>query len=115
MLAHFYLIWIGLFLVINITWDICSRKTPSFDFSKLREGHINLLYAATNFASGLILLISITDAKVASAAQDTKIPIIIAGFSGIIYGISYISPYPSVPDDLKINLNQESDNISIDT
>lgn len=88
----FYFLWITLFLVINIVWDIVSTNTGSFHIVNLRD-KLATLHSATFFCSSLLMLMAVWEPNVWLLAKETYVPIILAGASGILSSLPYLCPY----------------------
>ncbi len=98
-LINFYLIWILLFLSINIIWDIKTTKTPVFHFTSL-AGKAALLHPASFFCSSLLIIVACKEPDVWKLAEEIKIPILLTGFSGVLTSIVAFCPYPyKTPDN----------------
>jgi hypothetical protein len=87
-----YLIWIGIFIILNISWDIGTPKTKPFHIVKLKD-KTGILHHGASFCSSLLLIVAIFDPKVWDLAKESYIPIILAGASGILTSIPAICPY----------------------
>lgn len=92
-MAVYYLIWIILFLSINIFWDINSDKTPDFHLQNIKA-KTGALYSAATFCSSMLLIISLFSEAVATIVGNTLVPVILAGLTGILHAISDLCPYP---------------------
>lgn len=91
-LPVFYLFWVLLYLTINIVWDVRTAQTPAFHLSHLGL-KTPVAFNAASFASSLLILIGLVDKDVMKVAGDTLLPIMLAGLSGIFFGLSEICPY----------------------
>jgi hypothetical protein len=91
-LATYYLIWISLFLGINVVWDAFTSRTPKFHLERLTEKG-DVLFSAASFCSSLLIITSFLSSHVQQLSRDTMVPLILAGFSGIIKTIPAICPY----------------------
>ena len=93
-LAVFYLFWISLFLGVNVAWDIATSRTPEFHLDRLKEKG-DVLFSAASFCSSLLIIVSFLSMSVQQLSRDTMIPLILAGFSGLIRAFPAICPYKS--------------------
>ena len=91
-LPVFYLFWVLLYLAINVIWDIRSSKTPEFHWAHF-SGKSPVAYSAASFASSLLLLVGLANPATMKVAGDTMVPVMLAGFSGIFFGLSEMCPY----------------------
>lgn len=91
-LPVFYLFWVLLYLAINIIWDIRSLRTPEFHMSMLGN-KTTVAFNAASFASSLLLVVGMADPKTLKAAGDTMLPILLAGSSGVLFGLAEVCPY----------------------
>jgi len=89
-ISVFYFIWMGIYFVIHVVWDICTPHTEPFHWSKLKEKQ-GQIFSASAFASNLLLIFSTINPD--AVLRDYTIPICISGFSGLIYGIGNICPH----------------------
>jgi hypothetical protein len=94
-LTVFYLVWIVVFLVVNIAWDCLTPLTPNFRIHSLR-GKIGVLHGGAAFCSSLLIISALIDEEVAKIARDTVIPLILAGFSGMLLTAPAMCPYAAV-------------------
>jgi hypothetical protein len=91
-LGVYYLLWITVFLTINIAWDFISVETPAFHLHRFRE-KVGTAYAGSTFCRSLLLLLSLFSADTAKIVGDTMVPIILASFAGVLHSISDLCPY----------------------
>ena len=91
-LAIYYLLWISIFLFINITWDIFTPKTETFHISRMKD-KISTVHSASFFCSSLLLLLSVVEPPLFALAKDTYVPIILAGASGLLSSSPALCPY----------------------
>ncbi|MFY0621934.1 MAG: hypothetical protein JXQ89_09585 [Pelagimonas sp.] len=91
-LVHAYLLWMGLFFVVNVTWDILTKKTPKFHLHRLKD-KTTLAMGATSFCSSSLLLGSLLSEKTATVVGATPVPTLIAGTVGILLSITALCPY----------------------
>jgi hypothetical protein len=103
-LATFYAVWTTLFLIINVIWDILTKETPKFHFVHVSE-KVEVLFAATTFASSLLLVIGIFDDVILKLAGDAKVPIFLAGASGVLVSLRQLCPYPIPGRQLGVTMN----------
>jgi hypothetical protein len=106
-IAEFYALWITLFLAINIFWDIFSKRTEAFHPGHLSE-KVDTLFSATTFASSLFLLLTLFHADELKFSGGEKVPLIIAGFSGVLVSVKYLCPY-EIPERKKLPNGSKSD------
>ena len=90
--AIFYTFWIFTYTIINLVWDITSKKTEVFQFGHL-DRKINVLYNAASFASSLLVVISVFSEPVRKIAGDIMVPLLLAGISGVVISVSELCPY----------------------
>lgn len=90
--AYFYSIWIGLYVAINIVWDIFSKRTEPFHISQMNN-KISVLYNASTFTSSLLVLLGGIFSEVRGVAGDTVVPLLLAGLSGLMIGVAGLCPY----------------------
>ncbi|RVU14031.1 hypothetical protein [Methylobacterium oryzihabitans] len=88
----FYLIWIGLFFIINTVWDIVTDKTPAFHIATMKD-KMDVLYGASTFCSSLLILIGLVSPEVGKLSKDTILPLVLAGGAGILRGLPALCPY----------------------
>lgn len=91
-LSTFYLTWTVLYMSVNIVWDIKSPHTPAFHISDMRS-KVPTAWSASSMCSSLLLVLSIFSQSVRQLAQDTLVPVLLAGISGILLGIGELCPY----------------------
>lgn len=91
-LAGFYCIYILLYVLIHVTWDIRTPRTPPFHVGRLRD-KTDILHSSVTLTSSWLLILTIWQPAVEKLANDVMVPIILAGFSGILYGIGKLCPY----------------------
>jgi hypothetical protein len=91
-LATYYLLWISLFLGINVVWDIFTSRTPNFHLDRLTEKG-DVLFSAASFCSSLLIIVGFFSHNVQQLSRDTMVPLILAGCSGLIKTIPAICPY----------------------
>lgn len=77
---------------INLLWDIRTTKTPPFHITKI-SGKVGVLHNAATFASSLLVMVGLFDERVRQLAGDTVVPLLLAGFSGLLVTLSEICPY----------------------
>lgn len=92
-LAIYYLFWVLLYLAINVIWDIRTPHTEPFHIAHLGSKKTQTLFSAASFASSLLILVGLLDKDTMRVAGDTFVPIMLAGFSGVLFGVSEICPY----------------------
>lgn len=90
--AEFYAIWITLFLLVNVGWDILTPRTASFHLSHISE-KVDTLFSATTFASSFYLLLTIFQQTQTVLSGSAKVPLVISAFSGVLVSIKYLCPY----------------------
>jgi hypothetical protein len=90
--AEFYAIWITIFLLVNICWDILTPRTDGFHLSHLSE-KVDTLFSATTFASSIYLLFTVFQQEQTVLSGSAKIPLIISAISGALVSIKYLCPY----------------------
>lgn len=91
-LPIFYLFWVLLYLSVNVIWDIRSQRTPDFHVSLFAQ-KTPVAFNAASFASSLLLLIGLVSPPTMKLAGDTMLPIMMAGLSGVFFGIAEVCPY----------------------
>jgi fatty acid desaturase len=87
----FYLFWTVLYIAIHLFWEWSIGK---FKLIKLKS-KVPVLFSATSFATSIILLLSLTDPNLFKIVGDSVIPLIIAGLSGVLFGLSELVPTPA--------------------
>lgn len=90
--AEFYALWITMFLVANVLWDILTPRTEPFHLSHLSE-KVDTLFSATTFSSSLYLLLTVFQQQTTTLTGSAKIPLIISAFSGVLVSLKYLCPY----------------------
>jgi hypothetical protein len=103
-LAIFYAVWATLFVVVNVIWDIFTDETPKFHFVHVSE-KVEVLFAATTFASSLLLVIGIFDDVILKLAGEAKVPIFLAGASGLLISLRQLCPYQIPARQLGVKMN----------
>lgn len=93
-MAGFYFVWIAIFLGVNIVWDIQTRRTPKFHLDRLKDKY-DVVYNAIAFCSSLLILVSLVSPTVQKLGKDTTVPLILAGFSGLLRALPALCPYKS--------------------
>ncbi len=88
----YYLFWLVLFLSINVFWDIRTQKTPPFHLDHLKE-KVPVLYDAATFCSSLLIITGMASHSVQALARDTTLPLLLAGFSGLLRSLPVLCPY----------------------
>ncbi len=91
-LTTFYFCWMLIFLIVHFVWDWRSSKTPVFCVDRLKDRGVQTVYNASTFATSLLLLLALIHNSVVELLGDTSIPLLIAGFSGIIQSAIAIVP-----------------------
>ena len=91
-LGIFYFLWMLLFLIINILWDIYSHHTENFNIRNISSKTSIVMHAAT-FSNSFLILLATIQPDVEKAAGDLKIPLIMAGMIGIMFSLSGLSPH----------------------
>ena len=91
-MSVYYLIWISIFFCINTIWDIITSKTPKFHIANMKD-RMDVLYGASTFCSSLLILMGLVSPTVRQLSKDTIVPLILAGFAGILRGIPALCPY----------------------
>lgn len=95
-MAGFYFVWISVFLLVNVVWDINSPRTPPFHLHRMTEKY-DVVYNAATFCSGLLILVALVSPTVAKLGKDTTVPLILAGIASLLRAVPAICPYK--PDD----------------
>lgn len=90
--GEFYALWITLFVVVNVIWDILTPRTEPFHFSHLSE-KVDTLFSSTTFASSLYLMLTVFQQETTILTGSSKVPLIISAFSGVLISIRYLCPY----------------------
>ncbi|MGX1321800.1 hypothetical protein AB7M17_005253 [Bradyrhizobium sp. USDA 377] len=98
-LAAYYLFWISLYLIVNVIWDVKTKRTPAFHLDRFKEKG-DVLFSASSFCSSLLILVGLLSPTVRQLGKDTIVPLALAGFSGLIRAVPAICPYKST-DPLK--------------
>jgi hypothetical protein len=89
-----YFVWISFFLIVNVAWDIKSRRTPTFHLDRFKDKG-DVLFSASAFCSSILILGGLLSPRVQELAKDTTVPLILAGFSGLVRAIPALCPYKS--------------------
>jgi hypothetical protein len=87
----FYLFWTVLYLFAHLVWDFIENG--GFDLYILRH-KVTVMFSATGFSTSLLLILSLTNDNLFRIVGETTIPLIIAGFSGILIALSELKPSP---------------------
>jgi hypothetical protein len=95
-IGGFYLLWMTIFIGINIIWDIRSKKTPTFHLSMMPQ-KTTVVYNAATFCSSILLLLAVFQPAARTLAGDVYVPLALAGFSGLTQSIGAICPYVHDP------------------
>jgi hypothetical protein len=90
-MKFFYLVVIVLYTGLNLVLDGLSKDTPPMTADRLRA-KIFVLYDATSLASSALVLASIFDSNLAKLLGEFWVPLMLAGASGLIVGISGLFP-----------------------
>ncbi|MCW5699272.1 MAG: hypothetical protein KIT00_05485 [Rhodospirillales bacterium] len=89
--GFFYLFWIVLFVLIHVVWDAFSPETEPFHLGRLK-GKIEILYAAANFSTSLLLIIAVCKPTMFKTLVDITLPIIFSAITGMLVSLSALSP-----------------------
>lgn len=93
-MAAYYFVWIAVFLLTNVVWDIRTKRTPVFHLDRLKDKS-DVVYNAVAFCSSLLILVALVSPTVQGLGKDTTVPIILAGFSGLLRALPALCPYKS--------------------
>lgn len=91
-LPIYYLIWIGLFVMTNILWDVGTHRTKRFHLIDVSK-KLGIVHQGSFFCSSLLLIIAAFNHGVWQMTEESYIPILIAGISGILASIPALCPY----------------------
>ena len=91
-MSVYYLFWIVFFFAINTTWDVITDKTPKFHIANMKD-RMDVLYGASTFCSSLLILIGLVSPTVKQLSKDTVVPLVLAGFAGLLRGLPALCPY----------------------
>jgi hypothetical protein len=91
-LAVYYLVWFSIFLTVNVGWDVLTKRTPRFHLDRFKDKG-DVLFGASAFCSSLLILTGLISPGVQQLAKDTMVPLILAGFSGLIRALPSLCPY----------------------
>lgn len=91
-LVKFYFLWITVYMAIHMIWDAVTRHTPPFHFGSM-GGKISTLFGASTLASSILLLTGLVDGITEKMIGDTVLPLLLAGMSGMLVGLSGLCPY----------------------
>jgi hypothetical protein len=94
--GEFYALWMTLFVLINVAWDVLTPRTDPFHLVHLPE-KVDTLFSATTFASSLFLLLTIFQKETLEISGASKVPIVISGISGLLISLRYLCPYEIPP------------------
>lgn len=91
-LTKFYCIICISYMLVHITWDCISKKTPKFALENLQY-KLNELYSSSTFATSSFFIVIIFDMKNPLRTSDAFIfPLIVASLTGFMISISAIVP-----------------------
>lgn len=108
--AEFYAIWITIFLLVNICWDIFTPRTGGFHLSHMSE-KVDTLFSATTFASSIYLLLTVFQQQQTVLSGSAKIPLIISAISGALVSIKHLCPY-EIPARKKLQIDLDTSTAS---
>ena len=91
-MSVYYFIWISFFFIVNTAWDIFTPKTPAFHIANMKD-RMDVLYGASTFCSSLLILMGLISPTVRQLSKDTIVPLVLAGFAGILRGLPALCPY----------------------
>ena len=91
-LAVCYLMWAATFLLINVTWDIGSSRTPRFHLLML-PAKVAVLHHAVAFCSCILVLAALVDESIRDLSEETVVPLVIAAIAGIMQALPAMCPY----------------------
>lgn len=91
-LVHAYLLWLAVFFVVNVVWDMMSSVTPKFHFLKLKS-KTEVVLGSTSFCSSALLIGSLLNQQTATVVGGAPVPTVIAGAVGVIMSLSTLCPY----------------------
>jgi hypothetical protein len=87
-----YLVWVSLFLTINIVWDIRTPRTPPFHLAGMKD-KVPVAYDAATFCSSILIIAALVNESVRALDRDVTIPLVIAAFSGFLRAVPALCPY----------------------
>lgn len=89
----FYFVWIVVYILCHIIWDIFSDQTEQFHLGKLAS-KISTLYSALTFANSLFLLTVILNGTWAEYVGEFEfsLALLMASLTGILVSMSEFSP-----------------------
>lgn len=98
-----YLIWLVVFMVINVIWDILSPNTPPFHVNRLKD-KIGVVVGSTSFSSGILIFSSAFDATTKTVVGSSPAALVVAGAVSLLLSASFLCPYDNThsTSDIKI-------------
>lgn len=90
--GFFFAFWAGLYMAVNLVWDILTPHTPRFHLSDL-DGKIGTLWNGATFASSIMVISSAFSPATRDFAGDQVAPLLLAGTAGLFVTLSAICPY----------------------
>jgi hypothetical protein len=90
--GFFFAFWAGLYVFINLGWDILTPKTPRFHLSHL-DSKVGTLWNGVTFASSIMVVSSAFSPATRDFAGDQVAPLLLAGTAGLFVTLSAICPY----------------------
>jgi hypothetical protein len=90
-LAQFYILWVLLYFIVHLVWDIVSSHTAPFEFRHLGN-KLGVVFSGTTFATSLALLLGTMDPGLFKLLGSTTLPIVVAAYCGILVSVSQLSP-----------------------
>ena len=91
-ITKFYFVYMSIYLLIHFLWDWLSPQTPAFSAERFSARGLPMVFNAATFATSLLLLLALWHNTLASLLGDTTLPLIVAGFSGMIQSFSALVP-----------------------
>lgn len=72
---------------------IATKRTASFHMDRFKDKG-DVLFSASSFCSALLILTGMSP-EVQQLGKDTLVPLVLAGFSGLIRALPALCPYKS--------------------
>lgn len=88
----FFAFWGGLYVAINLVWDVLTPQTPPFHLSDL-DTKVGTLWNGATFASSIMVVSSAFSPETREFAGDHVVPLLLAGTAGLFVTLSAICPY----------------------
>lgn len=87
-----YLIWFLTFIVINVIWDIRSKRTPGFHLARFKS-KMSVAGGSTTFTSGILIFASAIDPVTRSVVGSNPAALVLAAAASMFLSLPYLCPY----------------------